>query len=91
MPHIILEIPQQFDITKKAIDYSQEFLADSLPTRLETFKSRIYSYDFSNVGGDDKLDLTHMQIKVLVWRKQQHLNNLALELKNQLIKLLNTH
>ena len=29
MPHIILEIPQQFDITKKAIDYSQEFLADS--------------------------------------------------------------
>ena len=32
-----------------------------------------------------------MQIKVLAGRKQQHLNNLALELKNQLTKLLNTH
>ncbi|APC91936.1 MULTISPECIES: hypothetical protein [Francisella] len=93
MPHIILEIPQQFDITiaKKAIDYSQEFLADSLSTRLETFKSRIYRYNFSSVGGEDKLDLIHMQIKVLAGRKQQHLNNLALQLKNQLTKLFNTH
>ncbi|RZP35620.1 hypothetical protein EXW69_09545, partial [Francisella tularensis subsp. mediasiatica] len=41
---------------KKVIDYSQEFLVDSLPTRLETFKSRVYCYDFSSVGGDDKLD-----------------------------------
>ncbi|ABK89523.1 5-carboxymethyl-2-hydroxymuconate Delta-isomerase [Francisella tularensis subsp. novicida] len=93
MPHIILEISQQFDIAiaKKVIDYSQEFLVDSLPTRLETFKSRVYRYDFSSVGGDDKLDLIHMQIKVLAGREQQHLNNLALELKNQLIDLLNAY
>ncbi|ADA78403.1 hypothetical protein [Francisella tularensis] len=93
MPHIILEISQQFDIAiaKKVIDYSQKFLVDGLPTRLETFKSRVYRYDFSSVGGDDKLDLIHMQIKVLAEREQQHLNNLALELKNQLIDLLNAY
>lgn len=93
MPHIILEIPQQFDIdlAKKIIDYSQRFLVDGLPARLETFKSRVYPYDFSSVGGDDKLDLIHMQIKVLAGREQQHLNNLALELKNQLANILNVH
>ncbi|APD50146.1 hypothetical protein [Francisella hispaniensis] len=92
MPHIILEVPHQFDIelAKKIIDLAQQFLVEKLPTKLGTFKSRVYRYDFSSVGGDE-LGLIHMQIKVLAGREQQHLNNLALELKNQLIDLLNAY
>ncbi|GMN90378.1 tautomerase family protein [Francisella sciaenopsi] len=91
MPHIILEVPHQFDteLAKKVINLAQQFLVEKLPTKLETFKSRVYRYSFSSVAGDDRLDVIHVQIKVLKGRKLEHLEEISQQLKAKICELLN--
>nr|WP_234384170.1 hypothetical protein [Francisella noatunensis] len=60
-----------------------------MPTKLETFKSRVYIYSFSSVAGDDSLDVIHVQIKVLKGRKPEHLENISQQLKAKIHELLN--
>ncbi|AIT10092.1 hypothetical protein LO80_08985 [Candidatus Francisella endociliophora] len=90
MPQITLEISDTFDINiaKKIIDESQVFLVEKLPTKLETFKSRIYRYIACSVGGDLDKEIIHLQIKVLAGRTQEHLNDLVHKLKLELTSLL---
>ncbi|MEY8702390.1 hypothetical protein AB4F11_05200 [Francisella philomiragia] len=92
MPHIILEVPQQFDIelAKKVINLAQQFLVEKLPTKLETFKSRVHRYSFSSVAGDDSLDVIHVQIKVLKGRKPEHLEEISQQLKAKIREVLNS-
>ncbi|QIW10514.1 hypothetical protein [Francisella sp. LA112445] len=90
MPHIILEIPQEFNIglAKQAIDISQEYLTKELPTKLESFKSRVYRYEYCSVAGSNEKELIHIKIKVLAGRKQEHLNTLSANLKSKILDML---
>lgn len=91
MPHIILEVSQDFDIeiAKDIIDESQKFLVENLPTKLETFKSRVYRYVYASVAGANLKELVHLQIKVLSGRKQEHLQNLSKTLQTIIKDKLN--
>ena len=47
------KVSQDFDIeiAKDIIDESQKLLVENLPTKLETFKSRVYRYVYASVAG----------------------------------------
>lgn len=91
MPHIVLEIPKKFNIelAKQIVDISQQYLTKGLPTSLESFKSRVYNYEYCSVAGGSEKELIHLQIKVLAGRKQEHLNTLSTNLRNKILEILN--
>ena len=90
MPHIILEIPKEFDkgISHQIIDLSQTNLTEHLPAKLESFKSRVYKYDSCMVAGGNSKELIHLSIKVLSGRTSGLLCNCANELREKLVKLV---
>lgn len=83
MPHLILEVPKGFDNTKSQdiIITSQDILINRLPTKLESFKSRIYSYDSAIVAGGDA-DMVHLSIKVLKGREAELLKSIIFQIKD---------
>ncbi|AJC49204.1 hypothetical protein IB642_01665 [Allofrancisella guangzhouensis] len=92
MPHIIVEVSQKFDkqIVNNIIQKAQEYLINNLPTKLETFKNRVYVYDSCMVGGLTSEELIHLTIKILSGRRQEHLVNIANQLRSLLAKYLDT-
>ena len=90
MPHIILEIPKEFDrkISHRIIDVSQIYLTEHLPAKLESFKSRVYNYDSFMVAGGISKELIHLSIKVLSGRTSELLCQCANELRDKIVKLI---
>jgi 5-carboxymethyl-2-hydroxymuconate isomerase len=90
MPHIILEIPKEFDkeVSHRIIDMSQIYLTENLPAKLESFKSRIHKYDSCMVAGRTSKELIHLSIKVLSGRTRELLCHCANELREKIAKFV---
>ncbi|APC97807.1 tautomerase family protein [Francisella frigiditurris] len=90
MPHIILEIPSSFDtnIAKDILNRSQSILLEKLPTKIETFKNRYYKYDYCLVANSQEKELIGLTIKVLSGRTEDLLKEIALDIKEEVRKIL---
>ncbi len=90
MPHIILETPKSFDVEKseQIIKMTQSILVKELPAKIESFKNRVYQYDYCLVADSTDKQILALTIKVLSGRSEELLIKASQIIKKSIENLL---